>query len=254
MFPPLLETRDLTARFGGHVAVSGVSCQFFPGQITAIIGPNGAGKTTYFNLISGQVPASTGSIHLSGRNITRKSVAARARAGIGRAFQLTNLFPNLTVFENVRLVVQARQRKGARLLSRADKDRDVLGVTEQVLAQVQLSAIAGQTVSELSHGDQRKLEFALLTALDPVVYMFDEPTAGMSAHEAPVLLDLIASLKGDPKKTILLVEHKLDVIRTLADRIILLHDGELAADGNPEDVMASEVVQEAYIGRSLANV
>ncbi|MCT8160708.1 ABC transporter ATP-binding protein [Pseudoruegeria sp. SHC-113] len=254
MTQPLLETRDLTVRFGGHVAVDAVSCAFAPGELTAIVGPNGAGKTTYFNLISGQIPATGGTVRLNGRDISRASVAQRTRAGIGRAFQLTNLFPNLSVLENVRLVIQAKAQKGFSLFTMADSHAEILEAAEAVVDRVRLTAYRDQTVSELSHGNQRKLEVALLIALDPLVYMFDEPTAGMSVDEAPVVLDLIAELKADKSRTILLVEHKMDVIRTLADRIIVLHNGALAADGQPVEVMASDVVQEAYMGKALEDV
>ncbi len=247
----ILSTRDLTVRFGGHVAVDAVSCDFHAGQLTAIVGPNGAGKTTYFNLISGQIPASGGRVLLEGADITRASVARRCRLGLGRAFQLTNLFPNLEVLENVRLVLQARARRGFRLFSTAESHRDLTRAAGEVLERVRLSHLAQQPVAELSHGNQRKLEVAMLIALDPKVYMFDEPTAGMSVDEAPVVLDLIAELKGRPDRTILLVEHKMDVIRSLADRIVVLHNGALAADGPPAEVMESPVVQEAYMGKEL---
>ena len=250
----LLETEGLTVRFGGHVAVDAVTCGFRAGELTAIVGPNGAGKTTYFNLISGQIAASAGRVRLRGRDITRASVSARCGLGLGRAFQLTNLFPGLSVFENVRLVVQARRKRGFALLRLAGADREVAREAEEIVARVRLEPLAGQPVSELSHGNQRKLEVALLIALDPSVYMFDEPTAGMSLDEAPVVLDLIAGLKAQGDRTILLVEHKMDVIRSLADRIIVLHNGALAADGPPAEVMASAVVQEAYMGRDLADV
>ena len=250
----LLQTDGLTVRFGGHVAVDAVSCQFHAGELTAIVGPNGAGKTTYFNLISGQIPASAGKVTLQDRDITGLSVAARCQLGLGRAFQLTNLFPQLTALENVRLVIQARHHRGLGLFSMADRHRDLIDEAERILARVRLTDKAGQKVSELSHGNQRKLEVALLIALDPVVYMFDEPTAGMSVDEAPVVLDLIAGLKAEKDRTILLVEHKMDVIRTLADRIVVLHNGALAADGPPATVMASDVVQEAYMGKDLADV
>jgi len=250
----ILQTRDLTVRFGGHVAVDHVSCAFAKGETTAIVGPNGAGKTTYFNLISGQIPASEGVVELNGTDITRLSVSERTDRGIGRAFQLTNLFPNLNVLENVRLVIQAKSKMGLNLWSMADGHRELSDAAMAIVERVRLSDMAGQTVTELSHGDQRKLEVALLIALDPLVYMFDEPTAGMSVDEAPVVLDLIAELKQDASRTILLVEHKMDVIRTLADRIIVLHNGELAADGLPAEVIASDVVQEAYMGRELADV
>ncbi len=254
MSQPSLETRDLTVRFGGHVAVDHVSCAFHPGELTAIVGPNGAGKTTYFNLISGQIPASEGSITLDGEDITRLSVPARTERGLGRAFQLTNLFPKLTVLENVRLVVQSRMRRGFNIWTMAMSHRDMIEAAEVVLERVRLSHLANQTVSALPHGDQRKLEVATLIAMEPKVFMFDEPTAGMSVDEAPVILDLIAEIKRDPAATVLLVEHKMDVIRSLADRIIVLHNGALVADGAPVEVMASAVVQEAYMGKELADV
>ena len=254
MTQPLLESRDLTVRFGGHVAVDAVSCAFAAGELTAIVGPNGAGKTTYFNLISGQIAASAGQVLLRGEDITRQSVARRCAGGLGRAFQLTNLFPDLTVQENVRLVVQAHRNRGFSLFSMADTHIDLMNGAMAVLERVRLDTLKDKKVSELSHGNQRKLEVAMLIALDPRVYMFDEPTAGMSADEAPVVLDLIAELKSERDRTILLVEHKMDVIRTLADRIIVLHNGALAADGDPVQVMASDVVQEAYMGRELEDV
>ena len=251
---PSLVTRDLTVRFGGHVAVDRVSCAFTPGELTAIVGPNGAGKTTYFNLISGQLRASSGRVELMGRDITGLAPSARTEAGLGRAFQLTNLFPRLTVLENVRLVVQARERRGFNLWSMAMGHRDLIAEAEAVLERVRLTHLADQTVSALSHGDQRKLEVAAMIALKPKVFMFDEPTAGMSVEEAPVILDLIAMIKADPEATVLLVEHKMDVIRSLADRIIVLHNGALVADGKPAEVMASAVVQEAYLGKELTDV
>ncbi|RMF39728.1 MAG: ABC transporter ATP-binding protein [Alphaproteobacteria bacterium] len=251
MTDALLATEDLTVRFGGHVAVDHVTCAFRPGEITAIVGPNGAGKTTYFNLISGQIPASEGRVLLAGEDIGGLSVAARTHRGIGRAFQLTNLFPGLSVLENVRLVIQSRRGMGFSLFSMADSHRELREAAEAVLARVRLADQASQKVAELSHGDQRKLEVALLIALEPRVYMFDEPTAGMAVDEAPVVLELIAGLAQDTGRTVLLVEHKMDVIARLADRIIVLHNGALAADGAPDEVIASDVVQEAYLGRAV---
>ncbi len=246
----MLETRDLTIRFGGHVAVDRVSCAFTPGQLTAIVGPNGAGKTTYFNLISGQLPASAGSVHLDGEDITALAAPLRTRRGLGRAFQLTQLFAKLSVLENVRLAVQARRQRGIDLwrvwLDRKEWIDEALALLERVQLVSQRDALA----AELPHGDQRKLEVALLIALDPKVYLFDEPTAGMSANDAPVVLDLIRALKAQAERTILLVEHKMDVVRELADRIVVLHQGQLVADGNPDEVMALPVVQDAYLGRA----
>ncbi|MCB2006259.1 MAG: ABC transporter ATP-binding protein [Rhodoferax sp.] len=248
----MLQTKDLTIRFGGHVAVNAVSCAFAPGTLTAIVGPNGAGKTTYFNLISGQLKASGGSVMLDGHDISSLGVSARTRAGLGRAFQLTNLFPNLSVFENVRLAVQAtrrgKHRRGLNLWSIWSDHGALVQRTDEILATVAMQDKQDAVVASLPHGDQRKLEVALLIALESRVFMFDEPTAGMSVDEAPVILNLIRSLKNDPTKTILLVEHKMDVVRELADRIIVLHNGALVADGDPAEVIASPVVQQAYLG------
>ena len=248
----MLETRGLTVRFGGHVAVDHVSCRFEAGTLTAIVGPNGAGKTTYFNLISGQLPASEGSVFLNGEDITKLPAPLRTRRGLGRAFQLTQLFPNLSVLENVRLAVQAREQgrgKAGLDLLRVWLDRlEWIDEAQSLLQQVNLTEKANATAASLPHGDQRKLEVALLIALDPKVYMFDEPTAGMSVDEVPVLLDLIRQLKRRKDIVILLVEHKMDVVRELADRIIVLHNGQLVADGEPAEVIASPVVQQAYLG------
>ena len=249
---PVLETRDLTIRFGGHVAVNAVSCAFQPGTLTAIVGPNGAGKTTYFNLVSGQLPASAGEVLLFGEDVTKASAPVRTRKGMGRAFQLTNLFPRLTVLENVRLAVQARANAGKSLFSTWGSHVELVGRAEHYLHRVALIDKRDVAAAVLSHGDQRKLEVAILLALEPEVFMFDEPTAGMSVDEVPVLLDLISQIKAQGDKTILLVEHKMDVVRSLADRIIVLHQGELVADGAPAEVIASPVVQEAYLGVSRA--
>jgi branched-chain amino acid transport system ATP-binding protein len=248
----MLETKNLTIRFGGHVAVDGVSCAFRPGTLTAIVGPNGAGKTTYFNLISGQLPASSGEVWLDGENLTKLPAPVRTRRGLGRAFQLTQLFAHLTVLENVRLAVQARRGLGLRMLSVWLSHRELIDEAEGILMQVRLDHRATDLAASLPHGDQRKLEVAMLIALDPKVYLFDEPTAGMSVDEVPVVLDLIRALKAEKRHTLLLVEHKMDVVRELADRIIVLHQGRLVADGDPATVIASPIVQEAYLGVAAA--
>ena len=252
MDAPALETRDLTIRFGGHVAVDKVSCGFRAGSLTAIVGPNGAGKTTYFNLISGQLKASAGTVLLKGEDVTGLPVSARTHRGMGRAFQLTNLFPNLTVAENVRLAVQSRARVGLDLVSLWSDRRALIDKAEAMLARVRLGDRRDATVASLSHGDQRKLEVALMLALDPDIFMFDEPTAGMSVDEVATILELIQEIKARANATILLVEHKMDVVRSLADRIIVLHNGQLVADGLPAEVIASAVVQEAYLGVAAA--
>ncbi|WP_454696973.1 ABC transporter ATP-binding protein [Achromobacter aegrifaciens] len=252
----MLETQSLTIRFGGHVAVNEVSCNYAPGTLTAIVGPNGAGKTTYFNLISGQLRASAGTVRLNGRDLTPLAAPARMHAGLGRAFQLTQLFPRLSVHENVRLALQSRQQgmgwRQIRFWRTWSDDRGLIERADALLERTRLSARRDQSAADLPHGDQRKLEIAMLIALEPQVFMFDEPTAGMSVDDVPVVLELIREIKNDPTKTILLVEHKMDVVRELADRIVVLHNGQLMADGDPATVIASPIVQQAYLGVSPA--
>jgi branched-chain amino acid transport system ATP-binding protein len=245
---PVLETRDLSIRFGGHVAVNRVSCAFAPGSLTAIVGPNGAGKTTYFNLISGQLSATSGTVKLFGEDVTSLPAPQRTRRGLGRAFQLTNLFPQLSVIENVRLAVQSRAGLGLNLHSIWSGHVELIERAEHYLHRVALADRRDMLASSLAHGDQRKLEVAILLGLEPDIFMFDEPTAGMSVDEVPVILELIEEIKNQGDKTILLVEHKMDVVRLLAGRIIVLHQGELVADGEPAAVIASPIVQEAYLG------
>ena len=234
------------------MAVDYVSCRFEAGTLTAIVGPNGAGKTTYFNLISGQLAASVGRVLLDGQDLSALSAPLRTRRGLGRAFQLTQLFPNLSVIENVRLAVQARAQgrgeAGLGLLRVWLDHREWIDEARALLQQVQLADKQDALSASLPHGDQRKLEVALLMALQPKVYMFDEPTAGMSADDVPVVLDLIRALKARKDCCILLVEHKMDVVRELADRIVVLHNGAKVADGEPGEVIASPIVQQAYLG------
>lgn len=249
---PVLRTNALSIRFGGHVAVNEISTEFQSGTLTAIVGPNGAGKTTYFNLLSGQLKATSGSVHYNGVDITGLGAAQRTQLGIGRAFQLTNLFPQLSVLENVRLAVQSRERAGFNMIAVWRSRTDLIDRADHYLELVGLSNRRSDLTAGLPHGDKRKLEVAMLMALEPQILMFDEPTAGMSVDEVPVILQLIQRLKDRGDKTILLVEHKLDVIRSLADRIVVLHNGQLVADGEPREVMASSVVQEAYLGAKVA--
>ncbi len=234
------------------MAVNDVSCRFTPGTLTAIVGPNGAGKTTYFNLISGQLRASSGQVIVGGEDITGLAPSARTKRGLGRAFQLTNLFPQLSALENVRLAVQSRADAGWSLLKVWNTRRDLIEQAEAVLERVRLADKRHIAPKALSHGDQRKLEVALLIAMEPKVFMFDEPTAGMSVDEVPTVLELINDIRQRGDATVLLVEHKMDVVRSLSDRIIVLHNGALVADGDPAEVIASPVVQEAYLGVEVA--
>jgi branched-chain amino acid transport system ATP-binding protein len=251
---PSLRTENLTIRFGGHTAVDNVTCAFNPGELTVVVGPNGAGKTTLFNLISGQLRPSEGRIWLGGHDITTIAPSSRAKAGIGRAFQLTNLFPKLSVLENVRLAVQAKAGQGPHLFTRVRDLPDLMEKAMHYIEAANLAPLAHLPASVLPHGDQRKLEVALLMAMEPDVFMFDEPTAGVSVDEAPVILDLIANIKSDPTRTVLLVEHRMDVVRALADRIVVLHNGALVADGAPAEVMSLDLVRDIYLGVGAEDV
>ena len=194
--------------------------------------------------------ATSGSITLGDKSLNGLAPSSRAKLGIGRAFQLTNLFPRLSVLENVRLAVQAQEGSGMRIMVRAKSLTHLEDQARAYLEQTRLADVADLPVLALSHGDQRKLEVALLLAMQPDVFMFDEPTAGMSVDEAPTILELIDEIKQDKSKIVLLVEHKMDVVRALADRIIVLNNGKLVADGNPAEVIASPIVREIYLGTS----
>ncbi len=245
---PVLATRDLTVRFGGHVAVDRVTLEVPAFTLKSIIGPNGAGKTTLFNLVSGQYRPSEGRVFLKGRDVTALSAAARTQLGIGRSFQLTNIFPTLTVLENVGVAVQARRgvsfdgwhhhRRFPEIEDRA------YAILEDVLLESKWAAVA----SELAHGEKRKLEMAILLALEPEVLLLDEPTAGMALEEVPTIIALIERLRAREERTILLVEHKIDMVMALSDSIAVLKDGRLIADGDPRRISADPEVQAAYFG------
>lgn len=245
-----LSASELNMQFGGQVAVNDVSCAFTPEHLTAVIGPNGAGKTTLFNLFSGQLTPTQGKIHFNGVDITRRSAAQRTKLGIGRAFQRTNLFPGLTVFENISIALQTRLKVSHRFWSLSSRLKGVVEQAESCLDQVGLIEKKDLLAKNLSHGGQRRLEVGMLIALDPKVYMFDEPTTGMSVEEVPGILELITQIRQDKSKIVVLVEHKMDVVRQLADRVVVLHNGRLIADGNFEHVMHSPQVQSAYLGVS----
>lgn len=244
---PIIETRGLTVAFGGLVAVDNVSLSVRRGEFKSVIGPNGAGKTTFFNLISGVYRPTAGSVFLNGREITGLAPYEISRLGMGRSFQITNLFPNLTALENVRLAVQSRASVGARFFSHFTRYREFIARAEEVLATVNLSGREHTPANALPHGDKRKLEIAMLLATDPEVLLLDEPTAGMSHDEVPQVLEVIAAIK-EGGKTILLVEHKIDVIMSLSDSVAVLKNGALIADGTPADVAADPAVQAAYLG------
>jgi len=246
----VLDVRNVSRRFGSLVAVRDVSLTVSQGELRAIIGPNGAGKTTFFNLISGFFPPSSGTITFDGRDITTLSAHRRVALGIARTFQITEIFPELTVFENVR--VSTESADGYRLrpwISRTD----TATVRRQVEATLELTGLRAKSdrlVGELAHGDQRAAEIAMALALRPRLLLLDEPTAGMGEQETYETTQLIRRLHHDHNFTIVLIEHDMRVVFHLADRVTVLDQGNLLADGTPEEIAANEAVQSAYLGKA----
>ncbi|WP_223591697.1 ABC transporter ATP-binding protein [Neobacillus bataviensis] len=244
----LIETNDLSISFGGHTAVDSVSITVPEKHFKSIIGPNGAGKTTFFNLLSGQLTPTNGKIYFRGKDITKLSSTKRTREGIGRSFQITNVFPNLTVMENVRLAVQSQAGVRYQMLFHYKKYRAFEEKTLEWLRLVLLEEKKDSLAANLAHGEKRKLEIAMLLALESEVLLLDEPTAGMSLEEVPAILEVIKRIKNEGNRTIILIEHKMDMILDLSDSVMVLFNGRLLADGTPEEIMKNETVQSAYLG------
>ena len=245
----LLETRYLRKAFGALVAVNDVSIRVRKGSFHAIIGPNGAGKTTLFNLLSGNLMPTRGQILYKGRDITRWPAHKMAHIGIGRSFQITNIFPNLTVLENIRLAAQAVGKDNFRLFSPASRFNAYEERAWEVIQQVGLSDRASLPARILPHGDQRKLELGMLLAPDPELLLLDEPTAGMATEQVPELMQLIQHVRESGEKTIMLVEHNMNVVMSVSDVITVMHQGAVLAEGPPEAIAANETVQRAYLGQ-----
>jgi branched-chain amino acid transport system ATP-binding protein len=244
----VLEVNHASKRFGSLVAVRDVSLTVGQGELRAIIGPNGAGKTTFFNLISGLFRPTSGTILFEGRDVTTLSPEARVAMGIARTFQITEIFPELTVFENVRTSTEVADGYRSRpWISRAESER-IHAEVEATLKLTGLSAKSGRLVGELSHGDQRSAEIAMALALRPRLLLLDEPTAGMGDQETYEITQLIRRLHRDNRLTIVLIEHDMRVVFHLADRIMVLDQGKFLAEGTPEEIVANEQVQAAYLG------
>lgn len=245
---PVLRLRDLGWSVGGATIVEEVSFDVFEGEFLAFIGPNGAGKTSLFNLISGLCPATSGAIGLDGIDITAEAVHNRARRGLGRTFQTSSLWPAMSVADHVRLAAQAASGGSFRIWRRASSYAPQV---EQVLERTGLAHRARTPAGSLSHGEKRKLELAVLLVSEPRVMLLDEPMAGVSAEEVPALTELIRSLHRDEGRTVLMVEHHMDVLLGLADRLAVMHHGTLLALDTPQAVMADTTVQQAYLGEAL---
>ena len=242
----LLEARGVAMRFGNFQALGPIDVQFRQGELSAIIGPNGAGKSTLFNILSGSLAPTAGKVLFRGDDVTALPQHAYARRGIAKSFQITNVFRQLSAHENVRVAVQMREarfdflRPRAALTSVADK-------AHALLQRVGLAGAGDRTAADLAHGQQRALEIAMALASDPQLLLLDEPTAGMSPEETRVMMDLIAELATE--RTVILVEHKMKMVMGLCRRLLVLHHGELLAEGTPHEIRANDTVRRVYLGQ-----
>jgi branched-chain amino acid transport system ATP-binding protein len=246
----MLEVRNVTKRFGNLVAVKDVSMSVKPGELRAIIGPNGAGKTTFFNMISGYFAPTTGSILFDGKDVTQIPAHRRVGLGMGRTFQITEIFPELTVHENVLTAAEVAAGQTLNMLPGRAAAKLANDVTAEMLALVGLAGKADRLVGELAHGDQRTTEIAMALAQMPRLLLLDEPTAGMGDQETYEITALIRRLHRESNYTIVLIEHDMRVVFHLADYITVLDRGRMLAQGTPQEIAASEPVQAAYLGEA----
>jgi branched-chain amino acid transport system ATP-binding protein len=246
----LLEVRNVSKSFGSLVAVRDVSLAVEPGELRAVIGPNGAGKTTFFNLISGLFAPSAGAIVFDGQDITRLVPHRRVALGMARTFQITEIFPELSIAENVRIGVEVASGFRLRPWLRRAENNAIKERIVEILALTNLSGKADRIVGELSHGDQRAAEISMALTLKPRMLLLDEPTAGMGDQETYEVTSLIRRLHREQGYTIVLIEHDMRVVFNLADRIMVLDQGGVLAQGTPPEIAANETVQAAYLGKA----
>ncbi|HEY6904793.1 MAG TPA: ABC transporter ATP-binding protein [Candidatus Acidoferrales bacterium] len=246
----VLEVKNATKRFGNLVAVRDVSLSVPKGELRAVIGPNGAGKTTFFNLISGFFPPSAGTIEFDGRDVTQLAAHKRVELGMARTFQVTEIFPELSVFENLRIGAEVAGGYCLRPWMSAAEKAGIDATVHEILKLANLEAKAVRLVGELAHGDQRAAEIAMALTLRPHLLLLDEPTAGMGDQETYEITRLIRRLHRDSKLTIVLIEHDMRVVFHLADRITVLDQGSVLAEGSPQEIAANEAVQAAYLGKA----
>ncbi|MBI9050532.1 MAG: ABC transporter ATP-binding protein [Anaerolineaceae bacterium] len=245
---PLLEAQQLRKVFGGLVAVDDVSVEIQRHTLHSIIGPNGAGKTTLFNMISGVMRPTRGHVIFKGQEITHLPTHQIAHLGIGRSFQITNIFPTLSVLESMRLSAQAMGKDNFRLFQDVDHFKRYLNQAEEIIDLVGLHGKEDASAASLSHGEKRKLEIGIMLASSPELLLLDEPTAGMSSEQVPDLLEIIRKIREMGNKTIVLVEHRMDMVMSISDRITVMHLGNVLAEGNPKEIANTQSVQDAYLG------
>ena len=248
----LLRVENVTKRFGSLVAVGGVSLTVESGELRAVIGPNGAGKTTFFNLISGFLTPTSGRIIFDGEDVTDVLPARRVWRGMARTFQITEVFPDLSVFENLQIAVEVASGFRLRMRLSPGEKQKVRARTEELLEMSGLSHKAKRLVGEMSHGDQRAIEIMMALALNPRLLLLDEPTAGMGDQETHDITQLIRRLHRDQKLAMVLIEHDMRVVLHLAERIMVLAEGMMLAEGTPKEVTSNEAVQAAYLGTAAA--
>ena len=248
---PLLEVSKLTKNFSGICAVNHVSFNLTPGTITAVIGPNGAGKTTLYNLLSGQLTATSGSVKLEDKELTSLSPDQIVKAGVGRSFQITSIFPSLTVQQNIRAAVISEQKKQFNLWRNISRDTSLNQSVAEILQLISIEHLASTPVHSLSHGDQALVEIGIVLALKPRLILLDEPTAGMSSTETKRIVQLIRHLQQQISCTFLLTEHDMTVIFELAECLLVMHQGRIIAEGTPDEIRQDLAVRRAYLGNNL---
>ena len=246
----MLEVRNVSKSFGSLIAVQNISLTVKPGELRAIIGPNGAGKTTFFNMISGYFPPTAGSIVFDGQDVTQIPASRRVALGMARTFQVTEIFPELTVHENVLSAAEVAAGQRLHMWTKRADVGNAEKVVAEMLALVGLSAKANRLVGELAHGDQRATEIAIALALRPRLLLLDEPTAGMGDQETYDITRLVRRLHKIQKLAIVLIEHDMRVVFHLADRIMVLAEGAMLAEGTPEQIAGDARVQAAYLGKA----
>ena len=241
---PILETRRLSKHFGGLIAVNNVDYRVEPGELRSIIGPNGAGKTTFFNMIAGDLSATSGDIALKGQDVTKLSTFERSHKGLGRTYQITNIFPRLTVLENVRIAAQSRKTT-FNMWTNVPSHRELLDKAEHIVDRIRLADKRHHLAGTLAHGEQRYLEIGITLATDPELLLLDEPTAGMSPEESRQTAEFIRTLANP--LTIILVEHDMEIVMGISDRITVLHNGEILAEGEVDEIRADTDVRRVYL-------